>query len=285
MVTAHSEKKAIGLLTHFRRYLMIVIGLLVVLLLIRFLMENILLTTWQSDTTQALLLQHEISVLQQSMLDQETGLRGYIATDDPQFLQPFTQGRLLYQTSLMQLKDRLSLLHFQDGQAVLAHEDAQATIWYTSFAQVQLRDMQTGHVTIPRSVSEGTRGKRLFDHFRVTSDQVQTTVTRDLDTLQAQERALSQGAFFVMMLLTLFTIFFLFFSFRRFTNDLKTQLTMLQQTTQRLEGGDLEAHVGVLKHRELHGLGQTLNHMAATLRHQQQQLMTRALLIERANEY
>ena len=251
MVTAHSEKKAIGLLTHFRHYLVIAIGLLLVLLLIRFLTENILLTTWQSDTTQALLLQNEISVLQQSMLDQETGLRGYIATDDPQFLQPFTQGHLLYRTSLMQLKDRLSLLHFQDGQAALAHEDAQATIWYTSFAQVQLRDMQTGHVTIPRSVSEGTRGKRLFDHFRVTSGQVQTTVTRDLSALQAHERILSQEAFFVMMLLTVFTIFFLFFSFRRFANDLRTQLITLQQTTQRLEGGDLEARVGVLKHQEL----------------------------------
>jgi signal transduction histidine kinase len=285
MSTAHTEKKPISLLTHFRRYLVIVVGLLLILLLVRFLSENLLLSTWQSDATNALMLQQEVGTLQQSMLNQETGLRGYISTDDPLFLQPFTQGRQLYRMSLQHLKDHLSSLHFQDVQAALVHEDTRATIWYTTFALVQLQQVHRGQVTIPRSVGEGARGKRLFDQFRLASGQTQTTVTHALSVVQAQERILSQGVFFALMLLTLFIIVFLFFSFKRFARDLRTQLTTLQQTTQRLEGGDLHTRVGVLKHHELRGLGQTLNHMAATLQQQQQQLMTRALLIERANEY
>src|SRR5450631_4401456 len=141
MSTAHTEKKSISLLTHFRRYLVSVVGLLLILLLVRFLSENLLLSTWQSDATNALMLQQEVGTLQQSMLDQETGLRGYISTDDPLFLQPFTQGRQLYRMSLQHLKDHLSSLHFQDVQAALVHEDTRATIWYTTFALVQLQQV------------------------------------------------------------------------------------------------------------------------------------------------
>lgn len=285
MSIAHSEKKVIGLLDHFRRYLVIIIALLLFLLLFRFLTENILLTTWQSDATQALLLQNEVSTLQGSMLDQETGLRGYISTDDERFLEPFSQGRHLYNTSLQRLKGHLSHLHFQDLQDALAREDAQATTWYTTFALVQIQDMQTGHLTIPRSVAEGARGKRLFDQFRVISAQTDATVMYDLDKLQAGERILSRWIFFVMMLLTLFIVCLLVFSFQKFARDLRAQLNALQQTTRRFEGGDLGARVDLLKHRELRGIGQTMNQMAGKLQQQHQELMSRALLIERANEY
>jgi signal transduction histidine kinase len=285
MSTAHSEKKAIGLLTHFRRYLVVVIGLLLFLLLVRFLSENILLTIWQSDSTHALLLQNDISTLQSSMLDQETGLRGYISTDDEQFLEPFTQGRFLYRSSLQQFKDNLSQLHLQNSQAALAYEDAQTTTWYTTFALVKLREMQTGHLSSARSVSEARRGKVLFDRFRVAIGQVQATATRDLYTLQSGERMLSQQIFLAMMLLTLITIFFLIFSFQRFARDLRTQLDALLQTAHHFEKGELGARVGVLKHQELQGIGHTMNQMASKLQQQHQELMTRALLIERANEY
>jgi signal transduction histidine kinase len=285
MHTAHSEKKAIGLLTHFRLYLVIMIGLLLALLLVRFLTENILLTIWQSDSTHALLLQNDVNSLQRSMLDQETGLRGYISTDNEQFLEPFTQGHLLYRSSLQQFKSDLSQLHLQNTQVALAHEDAQATAWYTTFALVQLQEMHAGHLSIIRSVSEVTRGKVLFDRFRVANGQLQETVTSDLSTIQNRERVLSQQIFLATMFLMLIIIFFLAFSFQKFTSDLRNQLDTLRQTAHHFEEGELGARVGVLKHRELQGIGHTLNQMAGKLQLQHQELMTRALLIERANEY
>lgn len=102
----------------FRRHLVLVTGLLLLTLLLRVSANIYTMRNVSTINTDAFIMHDEENQLLSAMVDQETGLRGYLVTTDPLFLQPFTLGHTQYLSALSSLSGMLHQQGFQD--AVLA---------------------------------------------------------------------------------------------------------------------------------------------------------------------
>lgn len=227
---------------------------------------------------QKVAIHDELNSMLSSMVDQETGLRGYIATNDADFLSPYTAGRPTYLSSLQQLKASTSGRAFVNTHIALSQVEAQGDNWYNTYAQEQVREMQSGNLTSPRSNSRLAAGKALFDRFRSEMTLLQQATDNDLRAMQAQTNTIDGSIAVVAILLTIGAVIGLWHAVGRFANELRGQLMILQDTTTQLGEGNLSVRVGNLSYGELNQLGQNFNGMASALRRQQNMLKERDVL-------
>ncbi len=213
-----------------------------------------------------------------SMIDQETGLRGYIATNDPAFLSPYNTGRPAYLSSLQQLKDATNGSDFGNTHLQLNQVEIRAEDWYNNYAQVQIQEMQVDNLAGPRSNSANATGKALFDGFRNSMTSLQQIADNELSAMQARTNTIDTSIALVAILLTIGAVIGLWRGVGGFANQLRGQLTVLQDTTTQLGEGNLNVRVGNLSYAELNQLGQNFNGMASALRRQQNMLKERDVL-------
>ncbi len=93
-------------------------------------------------------------------LDEETGIRGYAATHDPLFLQPYSEAVAAMGPALEQAAAQVSKLH-TGGDALVADAAATNAEWMRTVARPLLNPRVRDADAAER------RGKALVDHFRV----------------------------------------------------------------------------------------------------------------------
>ena len=93
-------------------------------------------------------------------LDEESGIRGYIATHDPEFLQPYGQAKATLANTLASLTKDLQDLGFTSAVAAAADAQQISAAWRYRVAEQALR--RRGRTTI----STQKFGKSLMDKFR-----------------------------------------------------------------------------------------------------------------------
>ncbi|MFD6102877.1 CHASE3 domain-containing protein [Nocardia salmonicida] len=96
--------------------------------------------------------------LQAALLDQETGIRGYAITGDPQFLEPYNRGRRAQALAADNIRALVPERH-----ALLADLDVVQTAaerWHTTYARPDAAPAVLA--------ATSARGKALFDELRVT---------------------------------------------------------------------------------------------------------------------
>ena len=213
-----------------------------------------------------------------SMINQETGLRGYIATNDPAFLAPYNAGRPAYLSSLQQLKDATNGSDFGNTHLQLNQVEIRAEDWYNNYAQVQVQEMQVDNLNGPRSNSANATGKALFDGFRNSMISLQQIADNELSAMQTRTNTIDTSIALVAILLTIGAVTGLWRAVAGFANQLRGQLTILQDTTTQLGEGNFNVRVGNLSYAELNQLGQNFNGMASALRRQQNMLKERDVL-------
>ena len=227
---------------------------------------------------QKVALQENLDTMLSSMIDQETGVRGYISTNNTTFLDPFNTGRPQYLASLQQLKDNTNNSSFSNTASLILAADNQATNWYTNYATVQIRNMETGNLTTARAESTSAQGKTSFDAFRTAMAQLQGVVNVDLTNLQSQVNTINAAAIVFVVVLSIIAIIVLWRVFSGLTNNLRDQLATLQTTTAQVGSGNLAARVPDLSYNELGQLGRTFNSMATRLQDQQSALQERDIM-------
>ena len=103
------------------------------------------------------------SQLLTSLVDQETGLRGYALTGDANFLQPYRQGLVDEQAIRAQLE---RFVRPQDpARLALLTVDAAITAWRDEYASLRLEDVLAGSATThdpvrPAALRPGAHGQR-----------------------------------------------------------------------------------------------------------------------------
>jgi signal transduction histidine kinase len=143
---------------------------------------------------------HDALSLEAALVNEETGVRGYIITAKPEFLQPYNAGRAAEARAYNKLDEpgRISGVTLTgDVQAV--RERARA--WQLQFAQPALRDVHTSHA---ESVAASVKGKALFDALRVPLGQLQAALNSRL-TL-ARQQLESDASFLQIVLLVAATL-------------------------------------------------------------------------------
>ena len=112
----------------------------------------------------------QADALMESMLDQETGLRGYVISADPAFLEPYGSGRRRMNASLRALSS-LTAGH-PDQRARVAQVAGLATDWTETVARPQIEFVRRGARAQAQAVVTSGAGRRRMDAIRVALGEV-----------------------------------------------------------------------------------------------------------------
>jgi signal transduction histidine kinase len=125
---------------------------------------------------------HDALDLEAALVNEETGVRGYIITAKPEFLQPYYTGRAAEARAYSKLgkPGRITGVTLTgDVQAVRKR----ARAWQLEFAQPTLRKINMGHT---ESVAANVKGKALFDALRAPLDRLQAALSNRLALARQQ---------------------------------------------------------------------------------------------------
>jgi sigma-B regulation protein RsbU (phosphoserine phosphatase) len=124
--------------------------------------------------------------LQAALRDQETGVRGYVITGDPRFLDPYYSGRQNEHTAVAELHEVLS--DHDDLLADLTAIETAAEEWRTNYAQPVIERVTPGQ-PYPLSTAEASQGKTEFDELRTLFDTQNAGLYSARDDARDQLRA------------------------------------------------------------------------------------------------
>ena len=265
----------------FRWRLIFITCVLLLTVLLR-LLANIYTTTALSNiTTQSMALHDAVNLLLSSMVNQETGLRGYSATANPIFLEPFKQGRTQYLSITLTLNPLLHHNEFSNALPAFYVTQSKANLWYNTFALPQLQQIRPNH--LPSRLDHALQGKLLFDQFRASLTALHQHISSDVTTQLNQQHIINWITLIAATALSLCTLALLWHIFTLFQRDLTTQLTTLKQAAQQFSAGDHQVRVHPLKHEEFQLVGQTLNLLIDTVDQQQMSLEEQVKEVELVN--
>ncbi|MGF3024692.1 methyl-accepting chemotaxis protein [Methylobacterium aquaticum] len=142
-----------------------------------------------TDHTQIVL--HTVNDIMAGMVNQQTGLRGYLLSADPQFLAPYREGREQYRTAFAEAK-RLTADN-PAQQARLDALDQQARRWMQDIAETQIALMGDAATREQaRAMEIKGIGKAAIDALRETTNEI-SKVEKDLMTVREREQEATFG--------------------------------------------------------------------------------------------
>ena len=265
MMKRATQKQHQSLVGQLKRSRLIVVSLIASIFLVSIPVSLIISPSQHNLDAQKGALQEDFNSIMIAMINQESGLRGYITTANSAFLQPFTDGRPQYLLAVQRLASQIRGSDFKETAGALALVEERANAWYSSYAEVQIHNMQSGQFATARAESTNAFGKALFDLFRGAMGHLQGAIGQDLNGIASRLTLISGIIFIGIVLLAVLAVIVLWRTLSRFLKALRGQLSVLMSTTALLGSGDLSARVQGLDYEELDGLGQTLNNMAEDL--------------------
>ncbi len=275
---AFSANQEPRLLDQLRNRLFLIIGLLLLCFVFSVGISVYAVYSQQQLGAQKVRIHDDIDALLQSMVDQETGLRGYVSTNSTTFLDPYTNGHTQYSAILQRLNNETAGANFRATATALTVVDEKAATWSTTFAEEQITEMQQGRFDAARSEQTNIRGKILFDDVRRAVARLQLAADEDLANVQTVGNVFDLCILAGAGLLTLIAIFWLWRTFSAFATAQRNQFELIKHTAEAFGEGDLSVRVQNVTDADLRAVGHTFNEMAATLEEQQNALRDRDIL-------
>ncbi|MAO80194.1 MAG: hypothetical protein CMH82_05955 [Nocardioides sp.] len=210
-----------------------------------------------------------VSLAHRGMLDQETALRAYLVTGEPDFLEPYREGTAATREQLPRARD---LLEQPQVREALESTQEAVDLWRQRWAGTAL---SLGATISNRPAARETtsfmlRGKQLFDDYREQQEALREAVDAQIVADERSQSRLIRGVFALeaaMLALALLLVQ----RQRRGLRDLVVQpVASLLATMDRLRRGDLHARSEVTDPPELRSIGEGLDSLAeaVTLREQ-----------------
>jgi serine phosphatase RsbU (regulator of sigma subunit) len=127
--------------------------------------------------------QRQLDDIVNIQLDQETSLRGYLATGDTLFLDPYTRGKQSYEDALQTFDDTTHGLTLADMDASIAEMQKLHTSWTVEVARPLLAKPHAKD-----AITRETLGKVLVDQLRSDTTRIRELLEEQLNSAQAQLR-------------------------------------------------------------------------------------------------
>jgi PAS domain S-box-containing protein len=191
-------------LRNFNRILLQVFFLPVVALLL--LAAALYVDIHNSNSTVGLIQQSDERItqtvlLENLILDEETGLRGYQVTGDLRFLQPYLDAQADLKSQLQDLENVPGANASQKDH--LRHLREANDLWHDGFAEPVISIIRAGGQT--NDVEQNLHGKQLMDSIRADLDMVtreaQEGRTRRIDRWRMQVRGMLEGIFLLALVI------------------------------------------------------------------------------------
>ncbi len=223
-----------------------------------------------------------VSLAHRGMLDQETALRAYLVTGEPDFLEPYREGT---SATREQLPRARALLEQPQVRQALERTQEAVDRWRQRWAGTAL---SLGATISNRPAAQETtsfmlRGKQLFDDYREQQQALREAVDAQVVADQRAQSQLIRGVF-VLEAAMLALALLLVQRQRRGLRDLVVQpVASLLTTISRLRHGDLSARSEVTEPRELASIGEGLDALAAAVEQREHHLVEARQEAESAN--
>jgi diguanylate cyclase (GGDEF)-like protein len=257
------QKRRLRLVDELQRSQRFTLWVLVSVLLLSLVTSGYLILVSQPRISGYVELARESRDAHEGMLDQETGLRAWLATGDPRFLQPYEAGKKHADRAVSRMLDDVrgdSDLGKTVVTMLLARQSWQE--WASQAAGLEYTTKERGDGTLTTFL---LKGKRLFDDYRVAQEHSGNAIReRRTDAL-----AFQNGALLVVLLsyLTLLAATGVLTIRRRrmLQRTVVAPIANLQDTITQLRAGDLAARAEPSSVEELDEVGDALGGLAADL--------------------
>lgn len=140
---------------------------------------------WSTHTYDVL---DKLSNLTQAMVNQETGVRGYLVSADAKFLEPYKVGKIAYKDLLGQVRNLTSDNAAQ--QQRLTEMDRSSETWANDIAAREIALVEGGNLDKARAMEASGAGKASMDAFRAKVGELEKA-ERDLLVTRNEEQARS----------------------------------------------------------------------------------------------
>jgi signal transduction histidine kinase/DNA-binding response OmpR family regulator/CHASE3 domain sensor protein len=173
-----------------RAQALVILGLLIALVVLgasRVVVHEMALTNASAAADHDRQTQLDAVAFLTGMLDEETGVRGFVNTAQQQFLEPYNLGR----TQVAQAESSLGAELGHELRAQLKQVDDAAAAWQ-SWADARVAAVNSSGTPLIDE-SQSAVGKGLFDTFRSTEQVLERQVATDFASVQAQARTQSSS--------------------------------------------------------------------------------------------
>jgi two-component system, OmpR family, phosphate regulon sensor histidine kinase PhoR len=166
------------------------------------------------------------------MVNEETGVRGYMITGERRSLQPYFEGRAGASRDIAEI-DRLTAAHPElEAWLRLLRYDIRALHGYFD-RQITFR--ADGQLGAQKARADVLGGERLFSHFRSTAAALQAEITAFVDQTRADQRRTFSGAIGLLAASGVFAIAIATFLLRRVPERLRELYAREEQARIRAE--------------------------------------------------
>jgi diguanylate cyclase (GGDEF)-like protein len=203
----------------------------------------------------------EIRLTHEAMLNQETGLRGYLATGNAKFLDPFIRGRL----QLAESERRLGALVLGDASLSegYLHLRLREQAWADDWATTAARGWNGGDLIVFLD-----QGKHLFDLYRGAEAPLLAAAVAKRDAALRAEQGSVTAVIVLELAVCIGSLILALRAERRLRVDVVVPVAVLTETIDRVREGDLSMPPMVHGPTELRRLGEGLADMTASLARQ-----------------
>ena len=160
-----------------------------------------------------------------AMLDQETGVRGYVLSGEQSFLRPFRTGRTNADSALERLESQLRFASVQPFRGEIEEIAAAARDWERNYADETVTELSSNPGG-PRSVAQVEAGRARFDRFRAAV----TRLNEQLGPARAEAREALYDNANVVWFWVLFTGVVILLSLALVARTLRREMVIPLQT-------------------------------------------------------
>ncbi len=206
----------------------------------------------------------DLDAFRAAMLNQETGLRGYLLTGREASLEPYHQGRLALDDAIRRLNTRIGT--DTTSTAPLADAIGAAQAWQRDVGDAAIRSVAnpTLREAALRIEADG-KGKQFFDTLREKLSAIETLEENLRLSLNEQVASAEQQASLALWIGSLLTLVICGAIGIAINRLIVRPLTSVMTFVEQVGGGDLSGSLPDRGHNEIGRLGRSLNAMVAGL--------------------
>jgi len=144
---------------------------------------------WTEHTYQVL---EAIDGLTMALVNQETGVRGYLINGDPKFLEPFQSGKAQFEKNFNKVKDLTSDNPVQQDRLTIIQRASAS--WIENIANKEIALVEAGSLDKARDIAASGRGKASMDTLRTQASEMANMERNLVDIrIKEQRRAFDVG--------------------------------------------------------------------------------------------
>lgn len=207
-------------------------------------------------------IQENLTKLEKSLLDQETGQRGFILTGMDEFLEPFDRGTIDFLNTARELN--VQSVGVPRYQGDIHHVITHAQDWRNQHGVPQVRDKMKG---LTPTLAELEKGKAAFDQFRQAKSDLHEKLEH-MHEIYRHEMLLN-----VTRILVAMTVFYfcggvlLFLSLTKSIKKIVTPIIQLDECVSSIAAGDFTVSIPVAEEaNELASLSSNIEYMRRELK-------------------